>query len=117
MTVTPRYGWTPHHERTVGRAPRNSAHNQTLVAAPTPSGVPAPRTLPGALTGDAFVASVAQVLVPTLHPGQLVCIDHLSCHKRAEVEPLLTAVDCQLQYLPDYAPDCMPIAHAVSKLK
>jgi transposase len=117
ITLTPRYGWAPHHERAVGQAPRNYPRNLTLVAALTPTGVLAPMTLPGARNGDAFVADVAQVLVPTLHPGQIVIIDNLSCHKRAEVEPLLTAAGCALKYLPAYSPDFTPIEQAFSKLK
>jgi transposase len=117
ITLTPRYGWAPHHERAVGQAPRNYPHNLTLVAALTPTGVLAPMTLPGALTGDAFVAYVAQVLVPTLQPGQIVIIDNLSCHKRAEVAALLRQVGCHLRYLPAYSPDFTPIEQAFSKLK
>jgi transposase len=117
ITVPPRYGWAPHNERAIGWVPRNYPHNLTLVAARTPTGLQAPMTVPGALTGDAFVASVAQVLVPTLRPGQIVSIDNLSCHKRAEVAALLTQVGCTLRYLPAYSPDFTPIEPAFSNIK
>lgn len=38
-----------------------------------------------AMDGSAFEAYVTQILVPTLKPGDIVVMDNLAAHKRAEV--------------------------------
>ena len=116
-TLTPRYGRAPTHERATGSAPRNYSHNTTLVAALTPDGLRAPMVLEGAMNSDAFAAYVTQVLVPCLRPGQLVILDNLSVHKRADIRQQIEAVGCQLIFLPAYSPDFNPIEQAFSKLK
>jgi transposase len=77
----------------------------------------APVVIDGALTGDLFVAYVAQQLVPTLRPGDIVVMDNLACHKRAGVRAAIAAAGCELRLLPAYSPDLNPIEKAFSKLK
>ena len=60
---------------------------------------------------------VEQVLVPTLRPGDIVVMDNLAAHKRAEVGIAIDAVGAQLLYLPPYSPDLNPIEMAFAKLK
>lgn len=117
VTLTPRYGRALRGERAYGNAPRNYAHNTTLVAALTPTGISASMTLPGALDSDAFAVYVAHVLVPTLHPGQIIICDNLSVHKRADIRALIDQAGCTYLFLPAYSPDFNPIEHAFSKLK
>ena len=45
----------------------------------------APMVLDGPMDGVAFEAYVKEVLVPTLKPGDIVVMDNLPAHKRAEV--------------------------------
>ena len=52
----------------------------------------APAVLDGAINGDAFVAYVEQVLVPTLRRGDVVIMDNLGAHKRTEVREAIEAV-------------------------
>lgn len=115
--MTPRYGRAPRGERVVGTAPRNHGKNTTLVAALTLDGVTAAMTVEGAMDRAAFDAYVAQVLVPSLHPGQVVIWDNLSVHKSDQAQRLLADRGCQLLWLPPYSPDFTPIEHAFSKLK
>jgi transposase len=56
--------------------------------------------LDGPMTGQAFLAYVEQVLVPTLDPGDIVALDNLPAHKIAAVRA-----------------DMNPIEMAFSKLK
>jgi transposase len=56
-------------------------------------------------------------LVPTLRPGDIVVMDNLSCHKRAEVRQAIEQAGCELRLLPPYSPDLNPIEKAFSKLK
>lgn len=115
--MTPRYGRAPRGERVVGTAPRNHGKNTTLVAALTLDGITATMTVEGALDRAAFDAFVAQVLVPSLQPGQVVVWDNLSVHKSALAQRLIAAAGCQLLWLPPYSPDFTPIEQAFSKLK
>ena len=73
--------------------------------------------LPGALDGLAFRVYVAQVLVPTLRPGDTVILDNLSVHKGAAVRQALEAAGATLLFLPPYSPDYNPIEQVFAKLK
>lgn len=111
------YGWAPHDQRATGSVPRNHGKNQTFVAALTWQGMQAPWAVEGAMDTTAFEAYVTQILVPTLHPGQIVVLDNLSVHKAASIGDALAAQGCTLLFLPAYSPDFNPIEHAFSKLK
>lgn len=97
--------------------PSNYGQNTTLVAALTPQGIRAPMTLLGALDSAAVAVYVAQVLVPTLHPGQIVICDNLSVHKRADIRAHIERAGCVFLFLPAYSPDFNPIEPAFSKFK
>jgi len=58
-----------------------------------------------------------QVLVPELHPGDMVIMDNLSSHKRAAVKEKTEAAGATLSFLPPYSPDFNPIEKAFSRLK
>ncbi len=117
VTLTPRYARAPKGQRAHGSAPRNYQHATTIVAALTPQGMAAPMTLAGALDSDAFAAYVQQVLLPILQPGQIVILDNLSVHQRADIRALIEGAGCELRFLPAYSPDFTPIEQAFSKLK
>ena len=115
--MTRRYARAPHRERAIGRVPRNHGRPTTLLAALTPRGLSAPMTLPGAVDTVAFTAYVAQVLGPTLTPGQIVVMDNLSAHKGAPIADLIQARGCGVVFLPAYSPDFNPIELAFAKVK
>ena len=69
------------------------------------------------MDGLAFEAYVTQFLVPTLKPGDIVVMDNLAAHKRAEVAIAIEAAGARLLYLPPYSPDLNPIEMAFAKLK
>jgi transposase len=112
-----RYGRAPIGERLVDALPHGHWQTTTLVAALRVDGLTAPMVIDGALNGDLFVAYVKQVLVPTLQPGDVVVMDNLSSHKRAEVRALIEGAGCRLLYLPPYSPDFNPIELVFAKLK
>lgn len=74
-------------------------------------------TIPGATTGEVFLAFVEQALVPVLQRGQKVIMDNLSAHKVAGVREAIEAAGAELIFLPPYSPDMNPIERAWSKLK
>ena len=101
------------------RAPIPYGHWKTItfVAALRLCGLTAPMVLDGPMTGQAFLAYVEQVLVPTLRPGQIVVMDNLPAHKVAGVRAAIQATGARLWLLPPYSPDFNPIENAFAKLK
>jgi transposase len=73
-------------------------------------------SLDGALNRDSFAAYLAQVLGPTLVPGDVVVLDNLPVHKVAGMAELVEARGARLLFLPPYSPDFAPIEQAWSKL-
>ena len=61
------------------------------------------------MDGDSFLAYVEQVLVPTLHPRDIVVADNLPAHHVDGVRELIAAAGAELWYLPPYSPDFNPI--------
>jgi transposase len=112
-----RYGRSATGERLVGSVPHGHWKVTTVVAALRAGGVGAVMAVDGALNGDLFVAYVEECLVPTLHAGDVVILDNLSCHKRAEARELIERAGAALVFLPAYSPDLNPIEMAFSKLK
>jgi transposase len=112
-----RYGRSAAGERLVGAVPHGHWKVTTVVAALREGGVEAVMAVDGALNGDLFVAYVEECLVPTLSAGDVVILDNLSSHKRAEARALIEAAGAALIFLPAYSPDLNPIEMAFSKLK
>jgi transposase len=115
--MTRRYGRGPKGERVVGAVPHGHWKTTTFVAALRCDRLTAPMVIDGALTGDLFVAYIRQVLVPELRRGDVVLMDNLQCHKRAEAVRAIEAAGCRVLYLPPYSPDLNPIELAFAKLK
>ena len=80
-------------------------------------GVQAPFALEGAIDSEAFLIYVEQVLLPTLHGGEIVVLDNLPCHKHTRVRELIESVGAEVWYLPPYSPDFSPIEPMWSKIK
>ena len=73
--------------------------------------------LDGAMNGEAFLAYVEQVLIPTLRLSDIVVMDNLPAHKPVGVRAAIEAAGNSLMYLPPYSPDLNPIEMAFAKLK
>ncbi len=112
-----RYGRSPSGKRLVDKVPHGHWKVTTVVAALRHGGVGAVMTVDGAINGDLFVAYVEQCLVPTSRAGDVVVLDNLSSHKRAEARALIEAAGAALVFLPPYSPDYNPIEMAFGKLK
>ena len=97
--------------------PHGHRKTTTLVAGLRLSGMVAPMVLDGPINGEWFIAYVRQVLIPTLRPGDIVIMDNLSSHKRAEVRETIEEAGATLLFLPPYSPDFNPIEKAFSRLK
>jgi transposase len=115
--MTRRYGRAPVGERVVEAVPFGHYKRTTFVAALRRDGLGAAMTVDGSMNGDLFVAYVEQVLLPELRVGDVVILDNLAAHKRAEARELIESAGCALIFLPPYSPDLNPIEMAFSKLK
>lgn len=89
----------------------------TMISALSFQGAAAPMVIEGATDAAVFRAYVKHVLVPVLHPGQIVVMDNLSCHKGDEIKEMIEAAGCERWLLPPYSPDLNPIEKMWSKVK
>ncbi len=112
-----RRGRTKRGERCRAPVPHGHWQTTTFTGALRLRGMTAPMVLDGPMNGDAFLAYVEQVLVPTLRPDDIVVMDNLPAHKPAGVRAMIEAAGATLRYLPPYSPDFNPIENAFAKLK
>ena len=89
----------------------------TFLAALRHDRIDAPCVFYGPINGEAFLAYVGQILVPTLKPGDVVVMDNLGSHKGTAVRAAIRAAGARLLFLPPYSPDLNPIEQVFSKLK
>ena len=111
------YGRAPSGVRVDGPVPHGHWKITTLTAAVRLGEVGACLVFDGATNSTCFEAYVGQCLAPTRHPGDIVIMDNLSCHKTAEVGRLIAATGAEVRYLPPYSLDLNPIESMFSKLK
>ena len=97
--------------------PADPGVNVTMIGALSSTGLRALMTIPGATTGEVFLAYVEHMLGPTLKPGDVVVMDNLRAHKVAGVGEAIAACGAAVVYLPPYSPDLSPIEACWSKLK
>ena len=110
-------GRAPYGERCRAGVPHGHWKTTTFTAGLRLEGLTAPMLLDGPMNGDAFLAYVVQVLVPTLVPGDLVIMNNLPAHKVTGVKEAIEAAGATRVFLPPYSPDFSPIAQAFAKLK
>ena len=115
--LAPRYGYAPKGQRSHGQVPRNRGRNTSILAALSPEGLVATRTVEGSTNTAIFLSYLDEVLCPVLRPGQTVILDNLPAHKNQAVRARIEAAGCRLVFLPAYSPDFNPIEHAFAKLK
>lgn len=117
LAMTRRYGRAAPGVRVVDRVPHNYGANLSLLGALSVAGVSAPLTVEGAVDTAVFRTYVAQVLGPTLKPGDIVVWDNLAVHKVAGIAEAIAARGARLEPLPPYSPDFNPTEQCWAKLK
>jgi transposase len=115
--MTRLYGRAPRGERSVGTIPLNDGAHITLMGALGIDGLQAVMTVEGATDADVFRTDVKQVLGPTLAPGDLVVLDHLSAHKAPGIQQALARRRARRLYWPPYSPDLSPMERCLSQVK
>jgi transposase len=117
LGFTRQFGRARPGQRVVEGTSGNSGLHYTLLATVSLQGIQAPWILEGAMDGAAFEVYVEQVLLSTLHPGDIVLMDNLSFHKAPYIRTLIESVGAHLEFLPPYSPDFNPIELCWSKVK
>jgi len=112
-----RYGRCLRGQRLRSAVPHGHWKTTTFIAGLRLTGIVAPVVLDGPINGRSFQTYVERVLVPDLHPGDIVIMDNLGSHKGPGVQAAIEAAGASLQFLPPYSPDFNPIEMAFSKLK
>ncbi len=112
-----RYGRGKGGQRVVDHAPLNTPTSTTILSSIRLDGEMAFTTFQGGTTGDKFLTYLKDVLIPTLHPGDIVVMDNLRTHHIQAVGELLRGVGAEVLYLPPYSPDLNPIEKLWSKVK
>lgn len=115
--MAPLRGWAPIGMRLPGKVPYGHWNTTTFLAALRHDRIDAPWLLEGPIDGESFQIYVAEVLVPTLRPGDVVIMDNLGSHKSKAVRRLIRAAGAKLLFLPKYSPDLNPIENVFAKLK
>lgn len=112
-----RYGRSIRGKRLLYAVPHGHWQTTTFIAGLRYDSLTAPCVLDGPMDGESFLAYVKQILAPTLHPGDIVVLDNLNCHKVSGVEEAIRAAGAEIRYLPPYSPDFNPIEMLFAKLK
>ena len=115
MTRIP--GWRRRGKPLVAKVPHGHWKTLTFLAALRQDAITAPFVLDGPINGEAFLAYVEQILVPTLKPGDVVVMDNLGSHKNRAIRNAIRAAGAKLIFLPPYSPDLNPIEQVFAKLK
>ena len=110
-------GRSPRGVRCHASAPCGHWQTTTMISSIRLDGTTACMTIPGATDTEVFRAYVAEVLCPTLRPGDLVIMDNLAPHKSEPTLELITQAGAQVLFLPAYSPDLNPIEKMWSKVK
>ena len=103
--------------RLLAKVPHGRWRTLTFLAALRCDAVTAPCVVDGPINGATFLAYVEQVLVPTLHPGDIVIMDNLGSHKGAAVRRAIRGAGAKLFFLTPYSPDLNPIEQVFAKFK
>jgi transposase len=114
--MTPTYAWAPRGERAYASAP-GAWESVTLTAALALDGVRAPLVFQGSTNAPTFQAYVEDVLVPSLHEGDVVVFDNLSAHLAPAVAEAIEEAGASVLPLPPWSPDYTPIEDLYSKVK
>jgi transposase len=114
--MTPTYAWAPRGERAYASAP-GAWESFTLTAAVALDGVRAPLVFQGSTNAPTFEAYVEEVLVPSLHEGDVVVFDNLSAHLGPAVVEAIEGAGASVLPLPPWSPDSTPIEDMYSKVK
>jgi hypothetical protein len=89
--MTRRRARAPRGTRARGTVPRNRGPVTTLLAGLSLTGMTPAMTVEGGIDTAVFTTYLEHVLVPALHPGQVVVVDNVGAHKPDRIRALVEA--------------------------
>ena len=113
------YGRSLGGARSVDKAPLNTPVNTTILSSIRINGETSYTTYSGGTTKDKFVEYLKNVLIPSLHEGDIIVMDNMRTHHVKEVSEIINNSEklLTLLYLPPYSPDFNPIEMMWAKIK
>lgn len=87
--MAPLRGWSARGKRLNGYAPHRHWKTSTFLAGLRKHAITAPFVFEGPINGEIFRTYVADVLVPTLRPGDIVVMDNLGSHKGRAIRAMV----------------------------
>jgi transposase len=117
IDMTRRYGRAIGKARVHCSAPLNTPMSQTVLASVRLNGQITYTMYSGGTTGERFLDYLKNVLIPTLHRGDIVVMDNMRSHHVKGVKEALRAAGVIPLYLPLHSPDLNPIEMLWSKMK
>lgn len=112
-----KYGRAVGKTRVHCSTPLNTPPTQTILASVRLNGQITHTMYSGGTTGTRFLDYLKNVLIPTLHQGDIVVMDNMRSHHVKGVEETLRSAGAIPLYLPPYSPDLNPIEMMWSKMK
>jgi len=85
--MAPLRGWASRGHRLTAKVPHGRWKTMTFLAALRHDRIDAPWFIEGPIDGESFRTYVAEVLLPTLRPGDIVVLDNLGSHRGKAVRP------------------------------
>ena len=110
-------GWALRGHRLIAKVPHGGWNTMTFLAALRHDRIEAPWFIEGPIDGESFRTYIAEVLLPTLRPGDIVVLDNLGSHRGKAVRQLIRSAGAKLFFLPKYSPDLNAIEQVFAKLK
>jgi hypothetical protein len=95
-SMTRTRGWSLRGTRLTAQVPHGHWKTLTFLAGPRHDRIVAPFVRDGAINGDSFPAWIAQGLVPTLAPGDIVIADNPGRHKGQPARHLILRASARL---------------------
>lgn len=117
LGLTRGYGRAAPGTRVLEQVPADWGGNVSTIGAIALDGLRTGLSVPGAIDGETMLFFVEELLLPTLHRGEMVIMDNCPIHKLDEIEEVLDAAGVSLLFLPPYSPDLNPIENCWSKVK
>jgi transposase len=117
LGLTRLYGRAAPGPRVHDSVPGDRGGNVSTIGALGLDGMRTGLSVPGPIDGDTMLFFVEELLVPTLHRGDIVLMDNNPIHKLDDIEDAIEAAGAWVLFLPTYSPDLNPIENCWSKVK
>jgi DDE superfamily endonuclease len=117
LGLTRLYGRAAPGTRVRDQVPGDRGGNVSTIGAIGRDGIRTGLSVPGALDGETMLFFVEELLVPTLHRGDIVFMDNNPIHKLDDIEDAIEAAGAWVLFLPTYSPDLNPIEPCWAKVK